>query len=136
MQSGRAGATALWMVTRYDNHGTLGALVGGAGMTEADLNKLWNVIPVGETNAAATSTIWKCFGMYARPTVQHQLTVMAEAGRIHRISRSMPMDGEVHLFYRLGDQENGTDHFPPMGSTDVLYCRGTGLHVSIAKRRD
>ncbi|MDO9461687.1 MAG: hypothetical protein Q7N95_16455 [Alphaproteobacteria bacterium] len=83
-------------------------------MTETDLNKLWTAIPVGETNAAATSAIWKCFGMYARPTVQHQLTVMADAGRIHRISRSMPMGGEVHLFYRMADQDEGAGHSPPI----------------------
>ena len=92
------------MVTRYNNHGTLGALVGGAGMTEADLNKLWTVIPVGETNAAAASAIWKRFGMYARSTIRQQLASMADAGRIHRISRSMPMGGEVRLFYRMPDQ--------------------------------
>jgi hypothetical protein len=73
-------------------------------MTEADLNKLWSVIPVGETNAAAASAIWKRLGMYTRPTIQHQLTVMADAERIHRISRRMPMGGEVRLFYRTEDQ--------------------------------
>ena len=73
-------------------------------MTEADLNKLWNAIPVGETNAGAASAIWKRLGMYARPTIRHQLTAMADAGRIHRISRSMPMGGEVRLFYRMPGQ--------------------------------
>jgi hypothetical protein len=65
---------------------------------------LWNVIPVGETNAAAASAIWKRLGMYARSTIQHQRTSMVDAGRIHRISRSMPMGGEVRLFYRMADQ--------------------------------
>ena len=73
-------------------------------MTEADLNKLWTVIPVGEADAAAASAIWKRLGMYARPTIQHQLAVMADAGRIRRISRRMPMGGEVRLFYRMPDQ--------------------------------
>ena len=73
-------------------------------MTEADLTKLWSVIPVGETNAAAASAIWKRLGMYARPTIQHQLASMADAGRINRISRRMPMGGEVGLFYRIADE--------------------------------
>jgi hypothetical protein len=70
------------------------------GMTESDLDKLWNVVPVGEANAAAASKIWKRLEMYARSTVQHELSGMAEAGRIHRLSRCMPMGGEVRLYYR------------------------------------
>jgi hypothetical protein len=70
------------------------------GMTESDLDKLWNVVPVGEANAAAASKIWKRLDMYARSTVQHELSGMAEAGRIHRLSRCMPMGGEVRLYYR------------------------------------
>jgi hypothetical protein len=70
------------------------------GMTESDLDKLWNVVPVGEANAAAASKIWKRLDMYARSTVQHELSWMAEAGRIHRLSRCMPMGGEVRLYYR------------------------------------
>jgi hypothetical protein len=69
-------------------------------MTKSDLDKLWNVVPVGEANAAAASKIWKRLDMYARSTVQHELSWMAEAGRIHRLSRCMPMGGEVRWYYR------------------------------------
>ena len=69
-------------------------------MTEADLSKLWDVVPVGEANAAAASKIWKRLDMYARSTVQHELMWMADEGRIQRISRGMPMGGEVRLYYR------------------------------------
>lgn len=40
-------------------------------MTKSDLDKLWNVVPVGEANAAAASKIWKRLDMWTRPTVQH-----------------------------------------------------------------
>jgi len=73
-------------------------------VTEADLNKLWNVVPVGEANAATASKIWKRLDMYARSTVQHELSWMADAGRIYRISRCMPMGGEARLYYRMRDQ--------------------------------
>ena len=73
-------------------------------MTEADLNKLWNVVPLGEANAAPASTIWKRLDMYARSTVQHELSWMAEAGRIQQLSRCMPMGGQVRLYYRMRDQ--------------------------------
>ena len=58
-------------------------------MTEADLNKLWNAIPLakptqGRQALSGDVSVWD-----ARPTIRHQLTVMADAGRIHRISRSM-----------------------------------------------
>jgi hypothetical protein len=69
-------------------------------MTESDLDKLWNVVPVGEANAAAASKIWKRFDMWTRPTIQHNLRWMADAGRIHRVSRPMPMGGVVRLYYR------------------------------------
>lgn len=69
-------------------------------MTEADLKKLWNVVLVGEANATAASKIWKRLDMFARSTVQHELSGMADAGRIQRISRGMPMGGEVRLYYR------------------------------------
>lgn len=68
-------------------------------MTEIDI-KLWNVVPVGEVNAAPASEIWRRLDMWARSTVQHKLSLMAEAGRIHRISRPMRMGGEVRLYYR------------------------------------
>ncbi len=70
------------------------------GMTELDMDKLWNVVPVGEVNAAAASEIWKRLDMWARSTVQHKLSLMVEAGRIHRISRPMRIGGEVRLYYR------------------------------------
>jgi hypothetical protein len=70
-------------------------------MTEADLNKLWNLVPVGEANAARASTIWKRLDMYVRSTVQHQLSWMADAGHICRLSRCMPMGGDVRLYYRM-----------------------------------
>ncbi|MFG3598263.1 hypothetical protein [Bradyrhizobium sp. RDI18] len=70
-------------------------------MTEADFNKLWNLVPVGEANAARASTIWKRLDMYARSTVQHQLSWMADAGHICRLSRCMPMGGDVRLYYRM-----------------------------------
>jgi predicted transcriptional regulator len=70
------------------------------GMTEFEMDKLWNVVPVGEANAAAASEIWKRLDMWARSTVQHNLSSMAEAGRIRRISRLMRMGGEVNLYYR------------------------------------
>ena len=73
-------------------------------MTEADLEKLWSVVPVGEANAVAASKIWKRLDMWARSTVQHELSWMADAGRIHRLSRGMPMGGEVRLYYRMRDQ--------------------------------
>jgi predicted transcriptional regulator len=69
-------------------------------MTELDMDKLWNVVPVGEVNAAAASEIWKRLDMWARSTVQHKLSLMVEAGRIHRISRPMRIGGEVRLYYR------------------------------------
>lgn len=69
-------------------------------MTEPDLSKLWDAVPVGEANAASASKIWKRLDMYARSTVQHELMSMADEGRIQRISRGMPMGGEVRLYYR------------------------------------
>jgi hypothetical protein len=73
-------------------------------MTEADLNKLWNVVPLGEANAAPASSIWKRMDMYARSTIQHQLSWMADVGRICRLTRGMPMGGEARLYYRMRDQ--------------------------------
>jgi predicted transcriptional regulator len=70
-------------------------------MTELDTDKLWNVVPLGEADAAAASAIWKRLDMWARSTVQHNLFSMAEAGRIRRISRPMRMGGEVRLYYRV-----------------------------------
>ena len=70
-------------------------------MTELDMDKLWNVVPIGEANAAAASAIWKRLDMWARSTVHHTLFSMAEAGRIRRISRPMWMGGEVRLYYRV-----------------------------------
>jgi hypothetical protein len=69
-------------------------------MTESDLDKLWSLVPVGEANAAAASKIWKRLDMWTRPTVQHKLRWLADAGRIHRVSRPMPMGGVVRLYYR------------------------------------
>jgi predicted transcriptional regulator len=69
-------------------------------MTESDLDKLWSVVPVGEANAAAASKIWKRLDMWTRPTIQHKLRWLADAGRIHRVSRPMPMGGVVRLYYR------------------------------------
>jgi len=69
-------------------------------MTESDLDKLWSLVPVGEANAAAASKIWKRLDMWTRPTVQHKLRWLADAGRIHRVSRPMPMGGVVRLNYR------------------------------------
>jgi hypothetical protein len=69
-------------------------------MIEADLNRLWRFVPIGEDNAAPASIIWRRFDMYARSTVKHQLSWMAGAGRIYQLSRSMPMGGEVRLYYR------------------------------------
>ena len=69
-------------------------------MTERDMDKLLNLVPVGEGNAAAASAIWKRLDMWARSTVQHNLFSMAEAGRIRRTSRPMWMGGEVRLYYR------------------------------------
>lgn len=71
-------------------------------MTEADLYKLWNAVPLGQANAAPASTIWKRLDLHARSTVQHQLCCMADAGQICRLSRGMPMGGEVRLYYREG----------------------------------
>lgn len=73
-------------------------------MTETDLEKLWNLVPVGEANAAAASKIWRRLDMWARSTVQHELSWMADKGRIRRVSRGMPMGGEVRLYYRMRDQ--------------------------------
>jgi predicted transcriptional regulator len=69
-------------------------------MTESDLDKLWNVVPVGEANAAAASKIWQRLDMWTRSTVHHQLRWLADSGRIHRVSRPMPMGGVVRLYYR------------------------------------
>ena len=69
-------------------------------MTEADLDRLWRVVPIGEASAAPASLIWKRLDMYSRSTVKHQLSWMARAGRIYQLSRRMPMGGEVRLFYR------------------------------------
>ena len=73
-------------------------------MTEPDLDRLWSVVPIGEANAAAASTIWKRLDMYARSTIQHRLSWMVDAGRICRTSRCMPMGGEVRLYYRMQDE--------------------------------
>ena len=73
-------------------------------MTEPDLERLWSVVPIGEANAAAASTIWKRLEMYARSTIQHQLSWMVDEGRIRRTSRCMPMGGEVRLYYRMQDE--------------------------------
>jgi hypothetical protein len=81
------------------------------GMTEADLTKLWNVIPVGETSAASATAIWKRLGMYARSTVQHQLVWMAGNGRISRLTHRIPMGGEVRLYYRTREPSEGNHQY-------------------------
>jgi hypothetical protein len=73
-------------------------------MTEPDLERLWSVVPIGEANAAAASTIWKSIDMYSRSTIRYQLSWMVDAGRIRRTSRRMPIGGEVHLYYRAQDE--------------------------------
>ena len=69
-------------------------------MTEADLTRLRRVVPIGEASAAPARLIWRRLDMYARSTVKHQLSSMAVTGRIHQLSRAMPMGGEVRLYYR------------------------------------
>jgi predicted transcriptional regulator len=69
-------------------------------MITADFEQLWNAIPVGEDNAEPAGQIWRRLDMWARSTIQHKLFSLAEAGKINRKSRPLPIGGEKQLYYR------------------------------------